>query len=142
MTGIINVIKPPNMTSQDVVSYLRGLLNERRIGHGGTLDPDASGVLPVFLGKATRLSEYSIQGDKEYLGEIAFGASTDTQDSYGTVLARSDRLVSFDEARDALSSFVGEIHQRAPMYSAIKVGGESSTELSDLEKRWKRRCAG
>lgn len=83
MNGIINVIKPPNMTSQDVVSYLRGLLEERRIGHGGTLDPGAAGVLPVFLGRATRLCDYSIQGDKEYLGEISFGVSTDTQDSYG-----------------------------------------------------------
>lgn len=124
MNGIINVIKPPNMTSQDVVSYLRGLLGERRIGHGGTLDPGAAGVLPVFLGRATRLCDYSIQGDKEYLGEIAFGVSTDTQDSYGNPLEHGDKKVTRLEAEMAFRGFVGEIQQRAPMYSAVKVGGQ------------------
>ncbi len=124
MNGIINVIKPPNMTSQDVVSYLRGLLEERRIGHGGTLDPGAAGVLPVFLGRATRLCDYSIQGDKEYLGEISFGVSTDTQDSYGNPLEYGSKRVTHREVEDAFCRFRGEIFQRAPMYSAVKVGGQ------------------
>ncbi len=86
MNGIINVLKPPGMTSQNVVSFMRRMSGIKKIGHSGTLDPYAAGVLPIFIGKATRLVEYAMQGQKEYIGEIYFGLETDTLDSQGKVL--------------------------------------------------------
>ena len=83
MNGIINVLKPPGMTSQNVVSFMRRMSGIKKIGHSGTLDPYAAGVLPIFIGKATRLVEYAMQGQKEYIGEIYFGLETDTLDSQG-----------------------------------------------------------
>ena len=124
MNGILNVLKPPNMTSQDVVSYLRWLFQTKKIGHGGTLDPGAAGVLPIFIGKSTRLVDYSTLGDKAYIGEITFGISTDTQDSYGKILEKMDCTIPMDAVEAALPSFVGEITQEVPRYSAVKVKGQ------------------
>ena len=86
MDGILNVLKPPGMTSHDVVAYLRRVLKTKKAGHGGTLDPDAAGVLPVFIGSATRLLEFAVEGRKQYLVEITLGQQTDTGDDSGTVI--------------------------------------------------------
>jgi len=128
MNGILIIDKPPDHTSHDVVARLRGILRERRIGHGGTLDPMATGVLPILLGRATRASEYLL-GDKEYIAETAFGVSTDTQDITGQVLERSDKRPSREELLRALDAFRGDILQVPPMVSAVKIGGQKLYEL-------------
>ena len=132
--GVLLVNKPQDFTSHDVVAKLRGILHERRIGHGGTLDPMATGVLPVFVGGATKAADYAAAQDKEYLAGFALGAATDTQDVTGTVTARSD--VRADEAavRDALAGFLGAQQQIPPMYSAVKIGGQ---KLYDLARKGK-----
>ena len=121
MDGILNVLKPPGMTSFDVVAYLRGLLKEKKIGHTGTLDPGAVGVLPVCIGKATKTIEYLTDKDKVYRAELTLGIDTDTQDSYGTVLKVCEVNATHEQIYDAIKSFVGRYSQIPPMYSAIKV---------------------
>ncbi len=123
LDGILSVHKEPGWTSHDVVARLRGLLGAK-VGHGGTLDPAATGVLPVFVGKATRIAEYLMDWDKEYRAVLRLGETTDTQDATGTVLERRplDALTS-SAIRDAVKGFQGEIRQLPPMYSAVKVGG-------------------
>lgn len=131
MDGVLNVLKPPGMTSHDVVAYLRRLLRERRVGHTGTLDPGAAGVLPVCLGRATRLAEYLAEAGKAYRAEVTFGIATDTLDAYGTETER--RPVPELRAGDLLAvlpRFQGEIWQTPPMYSAVKVGGRRLYELA------------
>lgn len=135
MNGIFNVLKPPGMTSFDVVAYLRGKLKIRKIGHTGTLDPGAVGVLPVCVGKATKAIEYLIDRDKAYRAEMVLGISTDTQDSMGKVLKRSDKIPAPQKIAEAIKEFVGDYSQIPPMYSAIKVGGKKLYELArnDIE---------
>ncbi|MBO4897990.1 MAG: tRNA pseudouridine(55) synthase TruB [Clostridia bacterium] len=124
MNGIINVLKPEGITSFDVIYKVRRILNTRRIGHTGTLDPMASGVLPICVGKATRAAELIVASDKEYICRLKFGAETDTQDSTGEILKTSDKRPEEAEFLETLNAFTGEIEQIPPMYSAVHVGGE------------------
>lgn len=128
--GILLVNKPPEFTSHDVVAKLRGILRERRIGHGGTLDPMATGVLPVFVGGATKAAEYAAAQSKEYIAGFMLGCSTDTQDNTGTVLAHSDKRASREQIVQVLSKMQGEYAQLPPMYSAIKVDGKKLYDLA------------
>lgn len=130
LNGIILVDKPCDWTSHDVVGKLRGILHERRIGHSGTLDPMATGLLVVFVGRATRAVEFAEADSKEYLAGLRLGISTDTQDITGNTLKSSNSLPSKVELEQALSAFKGEISQIPPMYSAIKVGGRKLYELA------------
>ncbi|MDY2852734.1 MAG: tRNA pseudouridine(55) synthase TruB [Acidaminococcus fermentans] len=131
MDGIFNVLKPPGMTSHDVVGALRKILHMKKIGHGGTLDPLAAGVLPVFTGMATRFLEYAAHEKKSYRAELTFGFQTDTGDTEGTVIAESPvRDLTAEEIEAALASFRGEGTQIPPMYSAISVGGTKLYKLA------------
>lgn len=123
--GIVNVLKPPGMTSSDVVSDIRRIFGMKRVGHTGTLDPGAAGVLGVCLGRATRLFDLLVDKQKEYICEICFGASTDTQDSYGCETDTSSAVVEPGTLREVLPRFTGEIEQTAPVYSALKVDGKA-----------------
>lgn len=129
--GIINVLKPCGMTSHDVISFLRKVLNTKKIGHSGTLDPDAAGVLPVFAGTATRLLEYALEDGKSYRAEITFGIKTDTGDDSGKVLQTSC-LPSCTKAEFAelLTEFAGKQMQLPPMYSALKLNGQPLYKLA------------
>ena len=129
MNAIINVLKPPGMSSSGVVVFLKRILKEGRVGHAGTLDPDAAGVLVVTTGRATRLSDILMDEGKEYIAEITFGAETDTQDASGNVIRTSDVKVSKSELLRALACFEGKITQIAPKYSAVKIGGQASYKL-------------
>ena len=128
--GIIVIDKPQDWTSMDVCAKLRGLFHEKRIGHAGTLDPMATGVLPVFVGRATRAVEFASEGDKEYLAGLRLGTVTDTQDTSGRVLEEHPVSVTREELEVALAPFRGEIQQLPPMYSAIKVNGKKLYELA------------
>lgn len=130
MDGIVIVDKPQDWTSQDVVSKLRGVLRTRRIGHGGTLDPMATGVLPVFVGRATRGVEFFEHAEKIYEAELLLGTVTDTEDVTGTVLETRPVSVSREELDEVLSRFRGEISQIPPMYSAIKINGQKLYDLA------------
>ncbi len=130
MDGIVNVNKPLGITSHDVVYRLRRLLGIKKIGHTGTLDPDASGVLPMCVGKGTKLAEMLTATDKQYLAELTLGAFTDTQDASGEVLERFEVNVTEGEIREKIAGFVGEISQIPPMFSAIKVNGKKLYELA------------
>ncbi len=130
LNGIMLIDKPCDWTSHDVVGKLRGILHERRIGHSGTLDPMATGLLVVFVGRATRAVEFAEADSKEYIAGLRLGISTDTQDITGNTLKRSNSLPSKAELEQALSAFKGEISQIPPMYSAIKVGGRKLYELA------------
>lgn len=127
MFGFLNVNKPIGMTSHDVISVLRKLTKIKQIGHSGTLDPFAEGVLPVAIGKATRLIEF-LDDDKEYLAQVSFGKNTSTYDIEGDVVFESGKMVCRDEVVEALKNFVGEILQMPPLYSAIKVRGKKLYE--------------
>lgn len=132
--GIIIIDKPAGWTSMDVCAKLRGVFHEKRVGHAGTLDPMATGVLPVFVGKATKAVSFAENGKKEYHATLRLGLTTDTQDTTGTVLHACEANVSEEELREVLSRFTGEIEQLPPMYSAIKVGGQ---KLYDLARKGK-----
>lgn len=130
MNGIVIIDKPAGWTSQDVTARLRRVFGTRRIGHGGTLDPMATGVLPVFVGRATRGVEFFEHAEKTYETELLLGIATDTEDTTGTVLTR--REVSVTQARldEVLERFRGEIMQIPPMYSALKVNGQKLCDLA------------
>ncbi len=130
MNGILIMDKPQGFTSHDVVAKLRGICKTRRIGHTGTLDPMATGVLPVFIGRATRACEFAMGDDKTYRAHIRLGLTTDTQDITGDVLSTSPVSCTEDEVRAVCASFVGEISQIPPMYSAIKIGGKKLCDLA------------
>lgn len=123
MFGFLNVYKPVGMTSHDVVAILRRQLKIKQIGHTGTLDPFAQGVLPIAIGKATRLIEY-LADDKEYLAEVSFGKSTDTYDREGETTFESDKKITKEQLLAELKNFEGEIVQTPPIYSALKVNGK------------------
>lgn len=139
MNGIINILKPSEMTSHDVVSFVRKNFNMKKVGHTGTLDPNAAGVLPICIGKATRIAEYFNEFDKSYRGEVTLGTSTDTQDSYGIVMESSDKEVSEEEIIKVFDSFRGEIKQLPPMYSALKHNGRKLYELAREGKTIERK---
>ncbi|MBR5152568.1 MAG: tRNA pseudouridine(55) synthase TruB [Clostridia bacterium] len=130
MDGIININKPAGFTSHDVVAKLRGILKTKKIGHTGTLDPDAVGVLPICVGKATKVADMLTATEKEYIAEMTLGSKTDTQDASGTVLATAPVTVEEDDIRKVLESFLGEGQQIPPMYSAIKQDGKKLYELA------------
>lgn len=131
MDGIINVLKAPGMTSFDVVAQIRRLMKEKKVGHTGTLDPDAVGVLPVCLGRATRMVDLLGDDHKFYRGEITLGTDTDTQDSTGTVLQRREvGAISEERIREVLAGFTGRIQQIPPMVSALKHQGKRLYELA------------
>ena len=129
MFGVLNIYKPVGLTSHDVVGIIRKILNIKQVGHTGTLDPFAEGVLPVCVGKATRLIEY-FDDDKEYLAEIKFGISTDTYDREGKMTGLSDKKVKSEDVEKELENFCGEILQLPPMYSALKVNGKKLYEYA------------
>jgi len=130
INGIINVYKEKGFTSFDVVAKMRGIFHQKKIGHTGTLDPDAEGVLPVCLGKATKVCDLLTDKDKEYRAVLLLGQETDTQDISGEVLHSSEVTVSEAQVREAVLSFVGEYNQVPPMYSALKVNGQKLCDLA------------
>lgn len=137
--GILIVDKPADWTSQDVVAKLRGAFHERRVGHGGTLDPMATGVLPVFFGRATRAVEFFEHADKTYLATLRLGMETDTEDTTGRILRESRVTVTEDEVRALLPTFLGRREQIPPMYSALKIGGKKLYELARAGKEVERK---
>ena len=129
--GFINFLKPPGMTSHDAVSYVRRILNVKRVGHAGTLDPGASGVLPVAVGKAARLIEYLDEVSKSYRAELLFGIETDSGDDLGEVVESSDAPMPDDETiQKAVLSQTGTIEQIPPVYSAVKINGRRACDLA------------
>ncbi len=130
MEGIAAVLKPPSMSSSDVVVDVRRIYETRRVGHLGTLDPEAAGVLPVCIGRAVRLFDYLVDKQKTYLCEIVFGTATDTQDAQGTVTETSDRVVTEAMLDGVLPQFTGRLLQTPPMYSALKYNGRKLYELA------------
>ncbi len=128
--GIVTVLKPPAMSSSDVVVDVRKIFETKRVGHLGTLDPEAAGVLPVCVGRAVRLFDYLVDKRKTYLAEIAFGTATDTQDAQGTAVATSDGTVTEDMLNAVLPRFTGRILQTPPMYSALKFNGQKLYDLA------------
>lgn len=140
MNGIINIYKETGYTSFDVVAKMRGILKIKKIGHTGTLDPDASGVLPVCVGNGTKLVELFADHDKEYIAELMLGVATDTQDMSGTVIKQSPVNVTREQVEEAVMSFVGDCMQVPPMYSAIKVNGKKLYELARAGKEVERKA--
>lgn len=130
VNGIINVYKEKGYTSFDVVAKLRGIFKQKKIGHTGTLDPDAEGVLPVCLGKATKVCDLLTDKSKEYEAVLLLGKVTDTQDITGTVLEEKDVTVTEEHVQEAVLSFVGDYMQIPPMYSALKVNGKKLCDLA------------
>ena len=130
MNGIVIVDKPADWTSQDVVSKLRGVFQTRRIGHGGTLDPMATGVLPVFVGRATRGVEFFEHAEKTYEAVLQLGITTDTEDTTGNILEEKQVCVTKEQFLATLEQFRGEIQQVPPMYSALKVNGQKLYQLA------------
>lgn len=129
-SGIINVYKEAGYTSFDVVAKMRGILGIKKIGHTGTLDPDATGVLPVCIGKATKVCDLLVDKDKTYEAVMRLGVVTDTQDMTGQVLEEHAVTVTEDQVRQAVGQFMGQIEQIPPMYSALKVGGQKLCDLA------------
>ena len=139
MNGIILIDKPRDWTSHDVVGKLRRLLKERRIGHSGTLDPMATGLLVVFVGRATRAVEFAEGDAKQYIAGLRLGLETDTQDTTGTVLQTYENHVTEEQLRAALPVFTGPISQVPPMYSALKVNGQKLCDLARKGKEVERK---
>lgn len=129
MNGIVNFYKPPGMTSFQAVQFLKKSSGQKA-GHAGTLDPEAAGVLPIMLGRATKICNYLMNQEKQYLAEVRFGSATDTQDAQGKVLASSLELPNLEQVAAALPAFVGDIHQIPPQYSALKIGGETAYQMA------------
>lgn len=143
MFGFININKPKGITSHDVVAILRRILKIKQIGHTGTLDPFAEGVLPICIGKATRLIEF-LEDEKAYIGTVQFGKSTDTYDVDGKIINTSEKQITFEDLENALKDFRGEIEQTPPIYSAIKINGkklyEYAREGKDVEIKPRKVC--
>ena len=140
VNGIINVYKEKGYTSFDVVAKLRGIFKQKKIGHTGTLDPDAEGVLPVCLGKATKVCDLLTDKSKEYEAVLLLGKVTDTQDITGTVLEEKDVKVTEEAVRETVLSFVGDYMQIPPMYSALKVNGKKLCDLAREGKTVERQA--
>lgn len=137
-SGILVIDKPSGWTSMDVCAKLRGVFHEKRVGHGGTLDPMATGVLPVFIGRATRAVEFAEKSDKEYIAGLQLGVITNTQDISGEVLEKRPVSVTREELERALEGVRGDILQVPPMYSAIKINGKKLYELARKGKEVER----
>lgn len=130
MIGILNVYKPKGITSHDVVSFVRRKLKMKRIGHTGTLDPLATGVLPVLVGNATKLSDIIMADEKKYIARVVLGVTTDTDDTTGEVIEKKDVSITEEQLNETIKDFLGEIEQIPPMYSAIKVDGKKLYQLA------------
>jgi tRNA pseudouridine55 synthase len=130
ITGMLTIDKPGGMTSHTVVNRLRRIFDQKEVGHGGTLDPMATGVLPVFLGRGTKAASYVSDDDKTYAARIRLGITTDTQDITGTVLTQTDVLPGRDALEAVLPRFTGTLSQTPPMYSAVQVGGQRLYKLA------------
>ena len=139
MNGIVIIDKPQEWTSQDVTARLRRVFQTRRIGHGGTLDPMATGVLPVFVGRATRGVEFFEHAEKAYEATILLGRTTDTEDVFGTTLTQQEVSVTEEQVLGILSRFRGKILQVPPMYSALKVNGQKLCDLARKGKEVERK---
>ncbi len=139
INGIINIKKEKGFTSHDVVAKLRGILKQKKIGHTGTLDPDATGVLPVCLGNATKLCDLLTDKSKEYTAVFRLGITTDTQDISGTVLTEHEVHVTKEELEQVVLSFLGDSFQIPPMYSALKVNGQKLYDLARQGKEVERK---
>lgn len=139
INGIIIVDKESGFTSHDVVAKMRGICGQKKIGHTGTLDPAATGVLPVCLGNGTRLCDMLTDKEKEYVAELLLGVETDTQDTTGKILAEHPAEVSETEVRKVCDSFLGDYEQVPPMYSALKVNGKKLYELARAGKEVERK---
>ena len=139
MNGIVIIDKPADWTSQDVTAKLRGVFQTRRIGHGGTLDPMATGVLPVFVGRATRGVEFFEHADKVYETTLRLGLTTDTEDITGSILEKKPVAVTEEQVKAVLEQFKGEISQIPPMYSAIKINGQKLVDLARKGKEVERK---
>ncbi len=137
--GIVIIDKPAGWTSMDVCAKIRGILREKRVGHGGTLDPMATGVLPVFVGRATRAVEFAENGRKEYRAGLRLGLVTDTQDVTGTILETRPVTADREDVASALAGFRGDIRQIPPMYSAVKIQGKKLYELARRGKEVERK---
>ena len=137
--GIIIIDKPEGWTSQDVAAKLRGVFHERRVGHGGTLDPMATGVLPVFVGRATRAVEFFESAEKEYVAGLRLGLVTNTQDTTGEPVAEQPVCVTREQVEAVLREFLGPQQQLPPMYSAVKIGGKKLYELARQGKTVERK---
>ena len=137
--GIVIIDKPEEWTSQDVAAKLRGVFRERRIGHGGTLDPMATGVLPIFVGRATRAVEFFESAEKEYVAGLRLGLETNTQDTTGETIAERPVSVTVEQLREVLTTFLGPQQQLPPMYSAVKIGGKKLYELARQGKTVERK---
>lgn len=131
-SGFLNINKPPDFSSHDVVAYLRKLLNIKKVGHGGTLDPFATGVLVIGINDAPRLFEF-IQSDKTYIGEITFGIETNTDDTTGEIKNKSEKLPTLDDIKNKINLFKGKILQKPPIFSAVKIDGERAYKLARKE---------
>ena len=130
MNGVIVLNKPTGKTSHDMVYFIRRLTGIRRVGHTGTLDPDATGVLPICIGVATKAAEYITDGRKKYRAQLVLGSSTSTQDKSGEIIQCADVTVTSEQICEAMHRFTGIIQQIPPMYSAVKVGGKKLYELA------------
>lgn len=128
--GIVNVLKPPGMTSSDVVVDVRKIFEEKRVGHTGTLDPGAAGVLPICIGRATRLFDYLVDKKKEYFAEIYFGTTTDTLDTFGNVTEEINCDINLSNLKEILPYFIGEIEQVPPIYSSLNLNGVKLYKLA------------
>ena len=138
--GIVIIDKPAGWTSMDVCAKLRGILKTKKIGHAGTLDPMATGVLPVFVGQATRAVSFAEGGEKEYVAGLRLGLTTNTQDTEGETLTQSPVTVGREELEAVLSRFTGEISQIPPMFSAIKINGQKLYDLARQGKEVERKA--
>ena len=140
MNGVINVYKEAGFTAHDVVAKLRGIVKQKKIGHTGTLDPDAEGVLPVCLGNATKLCGLLTEKEKTYRAVLLLGQTTDTQDTSGRVLTEAPVTATGEQVREAIMSFLGDYDQVPPMYSALKVNGKKLYELAREGKEVERQA--
>ncbi len=140
LNGIIIIHKEAGFTSHDVVAKMRGICRQKKIGHTGTLDPQATGVLPVCLGSGTKLCDMLTDKDKEYVAELLLGVETDTQDTTGTILQERPVEVTEEEVREAILGFRGAYQQVPPMYSALKVDGKKLYELARAGKEVERKA--
>ncbi|MDR5658217.1 tRNA pseudouridine(55) synthase TruB [Serpentinicella sp. ANB-PHB4] len=142
MEGIINILKPPGMSSHDVVNIIRKKTNIKKVGHTGTLDPSAAGVLPICIGKATKISNYLLNDTKSYRAELLLGIETDTQDTDGQILKTKTINKSKEDIIRTILSFVGVYNQVPPMYSALKVGGKKLYDFAregiEIERKSRR----
>jgi tRNA pseudouridine55 synthase len=129
-SGFVNVIKPTGETSSNIVLKVKRILGTKRVGHLGTLDPAASGVLPVAFGKATKFFDYFLTKDKEYIADVKFGVETDTLDSFGQIIDKNNLKVSEVQIQGVLGEFIGRISQVPPKYSAIKIDGKKACDLA------------